>query len=385
MHHPPMRENIRTFEWLLDAGMFQCFLHILTLFLDIEFRLVEYNRYVPQRILEMFFVAMQAELISGDEVAKKVIESTEEAVSTFTAILQGAITFSEQGTVQQVMGTLSCFPSGMIFLFEHPKLTGIAGKFLWESFDYPWINYLQYNERKLLHHRFMLNTDIPLLPVGRVYLPGPFRTPELCTNSALCCMCNICAGYPDECTMEQVDECLRAFVREGFFWHLGSIAMGIHVSFNRYEELAIDKFLSVTSWCCFNHVNQRKVLKQLCSLPASRLEDPLLFYPWSKYKGRSVVAFLITHALWLDFDRGSHFAVLGLIFLLKEIPEVAKGVVDAIGPLLVDLAHSIYHVRMPEEGDPQAVKRGIFEPILKLAGQSYFNEKGDYVCCKNSE
>ena len=32
-----------------------------------------------------------------------------------------------------------------------------------------------------------------------------------------------------------------------------------------------------------------------------------------------------------------------------------------------------------------AVKRGIFEPILKLAGQSYFNEKGDYVCCKNSE
>ena len=385
MYHPPLREMSRTFHWFLDTGMFQSLMRILTLSLDKKFLLIEYNRYVPHRILEIFFVALQVEMAPGDELIAKMTENTEESVATFSAILSGELTFYEQIIAQQVIGNFSCYPLGMIFLFEHPKLAALTGKFLWEAFDYLWVNHQQYNERKLHHSYHQLNTDIPLAPVGKVYLPGPNRSPELCVFAALCCMCNICAGYPDECGMDKVDDCLIALVKEGYYWHLGTICTGIHLSYTSDPELSIDKFLSLTSWSCFNHINQKVVLKQLRSLPSSRLEDPLMFYPRSKYKGRSVIAFLITHALWLDFNLGSHFAILGLIYLLKEIPKVAKAVVDAVGPLLVDLAHSIHHVKMPEDGDPMAVKRGLFEPILKIAGQPFFNERGEYVFCRTGE
>ena len=64
---------------------------------------------------------------------------------------------------------------------------------------------------------------------------------------------------------------------------------------------------------------------------------------------------------------------------------MGKAVVDTIGPLLVDLAHSIHHVKLPGDGDPMAVKRGLFEPMLKLAGISYFSEQGVYVPCRSEE
>ena len=384
MNHPPQRNILRTFEWLIEVGMFQSLMRILNLCLNQEFRAVEYNRYVPYRILETIFGAMQAEMVNGDDLIKHIIEDLDLSVKTFSAILEGKLTFAEQLMAQQVIGNFSCYPRGMILLVDAPRLAGLTGKLLWTSYDVCWINYIQYDERKLAIHRHILNTDI-LLTTGKLYMPGPKRSPDLCAYSALCCMCNICAGFPDECGMDKVDDCLIALVKEGYYWHLGSVANGILLSKPKYSELTIDKFLSLTSWSGFNHVNQKIILDQLNSLPAIRKEDPLMFFPTSKCRGRSVVAFLITHALWLDFDRGTHFSILGLMYLLKEIPEVGKAVVDAVGPQLVDLAHSIHHVKLPGDGDPMAVKRGIFEPMLKLTGMSYYSEQGEYIPCPQCE
>ena len=385
MNHPPQRNILRTFEWMTECGMFQSLMRILQLCLDQEFLRIEYNRYVPFRILESFFGAMQAEMVNGDDLIKYIIEDLDIALPTFISIMEGKITFLEQIVGQQVIGNFSCYPRGMILLVDAPKLAGLTGKYLWIAYDLCWMHYQQYDERKLAVHRYLLNTDIPLAPVGKLYMPGPNRSPDLCAYSALCCMCNICAGFPDECGMDKVDDCLVALVNEGYYWNLGTIATGIHLSMPKYSELTIDKFLSLTSWSCFNHINQKKVLNQLFSLPASRQEDPLMFFPRSKYRGRSVIAFLITHALWLDFDHGTHFSILGLMYLLKEVPAVGKAVVDVIGPQLVDLAHSIHHVKLPGDGDPMAVKRGIFEPILRLTGQPYYSEQGDYIAGSTCE
>lgn len=380
MSHPPMRHILRTFEWLVEMGMFQSLMRILNHCLDQEFLAIEYNRYVPYRILETIFGAMQAELVNGDDLIQYIIEELELSVKTFVAVLEGKLTFVEQLMGQQVIGNFSCYPRGMILLVDAPQLAGLTGKFLWISYDILWYHYTQYDERKLALHRNLLNTDI-LLDANptKVYLPGPYRSPDLCAYSALCCMCNICAGFPDECGMDKVDDCLIALVSEGYYWHLGTIATGIHLSQPKYSELTIDKFLSLTSWSGFNHINQKIILDQLNSLPAIRKEEPLMFFPRSKCRGRSVVAFLITHALWLDFDRGTHFSILGLMYLLKEIPEVGRAVVDAVGSQIVDLAHSIHHVKLPGDGDPMAVKRGLFEPILQLAGMSFFSEQGDCI------
>ena len=358
--------------------MFQSLVRVLCLCLDQEFLGVEYNRYVPYRILETIFAAMQAEMVNGDDIIKHVVEDLSIAVPTFAGLMEGRVSFAEQIVAQQVIGNFSCYPQGMILLVNAPHLAGLTGKFLWIAYDLCWANYGQYDERKTYLHRHLLNTDIQLDP-KKVFLPGPKRNPDLCAYSALCCMCNICAGFPDECPMEQVDECLISIVSHGYYQHLGTIATGIHLARPKYSELTIDKFLSLTSWSAFNHVNQRLILDQINTLPAVRSEDPLVFLPASKCRARSVIAFLITHALWLDFDCGSHFSILGLMYLLKEIPEVGKAVVDAVGPQLVDLAHSIHHVKLPNDGDPVPVKRGIFEPMLRLAGISYYTEKGGVV------
>ena len=380
MSHPPMRHILRTFDWMVELGMLHHLLRVLNLCLKQEFRAVEYNRYVPYRILEIMFAAMQAELVNGDEIIKAVVKDQFDfAARTFEPILEGKLTFAEQIIGQQVIGSFSCFPQGMILLVNAPYLAALTGKFLWIPYDLFWLNYSQYDERKIAMHRHLLNTDIELDPGEKFYLPHPKRSPDLCAYSALCCMCNICAGIPDECDMGEVDVCLIALVKEGYYWHLGTIATGIHLARPRYAELTIDKFLSLTSWSAFNHVNQKIILDQFHSLPAVRTEEPLMFFPLSKCRGRSVVAFIITHALWLDFDRGTHFAIIGLMYLLKEVPEVAKMVMDAVGPQIFDLAHSIHHVKMPEGPDPRAIKRGLFEPILRLTGMSYFTERGEYI------
>lgn len=383
MSHPPIRRILRTFEWFIEMGMLQSLIRILYLCLKQEFLCIEYNRYVPYRILEIFFGSMQAEMMNGDNLIKLIVEDNDLAVKTFVPILEGKLTFAEQLMAQQVIGSFSCYPQGMILLINAPYLAALTGRFLWIAYDVCWVNYTQYNERKIAMHRHLLNTDIELDPGEKLYLPGPKRSPDLCAYSALCCMCNICAGFPDECGMDKVDDCLIALVKEGYYWHLGTIATGIHLARPKYAELTIDKFLSLTSWSAFNHVNQRIILDQLHSLPVIRAEEPLMFFPNSKCRGRSVIAFLITHALWLDFDRGTHFSIIGLMYLLKEVPEVGKAVMNAIGPQLVDLAHSIHHVKLPGDGDPMSVKRGIFEPILQLTGMSYYSERGDNIPANN--
>ena len=68
--------------------------------------------------------------------------------------------------------------------------------------------------------------------------------------------------------------------------------------------------------------------------------------------------------------------ILGLVSLLTEDDEIAMEVVKVVGNQLFDLAQSFHHIQMPGDGDPLAVKRAILEPLLRLGGYSFYNEKG---------
>jgi len=144
--------------------------------------------------------------------------------------------------------------------------------------------------------------------------------------------------------MEKIQRCMLAIVKEGFYWNLSTVCFGILLNNSKYTEMTIEKFLSFTAWTCFNKESQKIALAQLLSLPSSRLEDLLAFSRHSFTKSCSVVACLLTHALWLDYDKGSHFAVLGLVSLLTEDDETAMEVVKVAGSQLYDLAHSFHHV-----------------------------------------
>ena len=72
--------------------------------------------------------------------------------------------------------------------------------------------------------------------------------------------------------------------------------------------------------------HQKLVIEQLRSLPVSRNDFPLFYAKDSYTISRSVIACLITHANHLDYEKGSHFATLALIFLLKESETVAMEV-----------------------------------------------------------
>jgi len=55
LRDPPTPEYMTTFEYFISAGMIDALVRILQYCIDKEFRVIEYNRYVPYRILEVFF------------------------------------------------------------------------------------------------------------------------------------------------------------------------------------------------------------------------------------------------------------------------------------------------------------------------------------------
>ena len=178
--------------------------------------------------------------------------------------------------------------------------------------------------------------------------------------------------------MDKIEPSLLEVVKAGLYWNMGDVCYGIHLNDSKYTtDLTIDKFLSFLSWSCFQKETQKILMEQIKSLPFCQQDEPLLYFSRTAMsRSRTVVAFLITHALWLDYDRGSHYSILGLISLLSENVEYAMEVVEMIGDMLFDLAHSFHHVRMPCDNSPLSVKRFIFETLLKLSGHTYFDEKG---------
>ena len=381
MSVPPIPDDQATYHFFVKAGMYSNLLRILEYCLDKKFLAIEYNRYVPYRIFELFFAASQSELDLHSYMVEKLIEGGEKTVEIFTTIASGGISCLEQLACIQVIGNMSCFSPGCIWLIDHPKLVGLVGKHLWSSYDVMYVRFRQCEDRRVEYHKHLSYTDIR---VGKAkdedskYKPSPVRIADLTTFVALCCLVNVCAAHPDESTMDKIEPSLLEVVKHGLYWNMGDIAYGILLNDSKYTtDLTIDKFLSFLSWSCFQSESQKIIMEQIKSLPYGQQDGPLLYFSrTSMSRSRTVVAFLITHALWLDYDRGSHYSILGLISLLQENVDYAMEVIEMVGDLLFDLAHSFHHVRMPCDNNPLSVKRFIFETFLRFGGYTYFDEKG---------
>ena len=381
MSVPPNPNDQATYYFFVKAGMYTSLLRILGYCLDREFLAIEYNRYVPYRIFELFFAASQSELDGHSYMVEKIIEETDKVLPIFMTIATGGISCLEELACCQVVGNMSCFYPGCMWLVDHPELTGIVGKHLWTSYDVMYVRFRQCEDRRIEYHKHLSYTNIR---VGKAkdedseYKPSPVRIADLTTFVALCCLVNVCAAHPDETTMDKIEPSLLEVVKHGLYWNMGDVAYGILLNDSKYTtDLTIDKFLSFLSWSCFQSESQRIVMEQIKSLPYGQQDGPLLYFSrTSMSRSRTVVAFLITHALWLDYDRGSHYSILGLISLLQENVEYAMEVIEMVGDLLFDLGHSFHHVRMPCDNNPLSVKRFIFETFLRFGGYTYFDEKG---------
>lgn len=365
---------VTTLNYLLDAGMIGCYMRILTYCFDKKFLLFEYNRYVPYRILESLFVCSHMEQPKNMTAVEKIIEDEQRAVNIFYPILNGAISAIEQLVCCQLVGNLSSYINGVNWLLRNPKLCAAVGRHLWCSYDTLYTSLQQYEDMRNAYHVNLVYTSVSITTTDRGTPPYPIRVGDLSMYLALCLACNICAAYPDDNPMSEIKPSILAIVKEGLFDHVGDVISGIFLNFERNPDMSPSKFLSFVSWSCFQPASQKIVLEQLNSLPYSRHDNPFYFNRRSFTKTRSVVAFLITHALWFDYEKGSHFSMLGVLRLLIEDDDVAMEVIRLAGDILFDIAHSIHHVRMPEDRNPIAVKQTIFEVMLRLGGIAYFRE-----------
>ncbi len=372
-------EAIATFDYLIEAGFVQCFMRILQYCFDREFLLTEYNRYVPYRLIETIFAGTQGDLARNERIVNIILEDEKSAFKIIWRVLNGEISWLEQMLCVQLMGNFSCYPRGVEFLLCHPDVVGIAGTYLWKSFETIYLNYQQFEDHKLVYQKALLSTDIPVTkaPEEHEYKPTPVRFGELAVLVTLCNVCNVCAAHPDEAPMERIEPCLHAVVKRGLYDNIGTVCYGIVLNQSQYHDLSLEKFLSFMSWSTFNKQSRKVLLEQLRQLPRARHEEPLFFARDTLTLSRSVVACLISHALWLDNEKSSHYSILGLVSLLTEDDDAAAEIVKAVGPQLMDLAHSIHHVKMPGDGDPLSIKRIILEAFLRLSGGVYFTEKGD--------
>lgn len=372
-------EALETFEYLIEAGWVQGSIRILGYSFDREFLLTEYNRYVPYRLIETFFVGTQGDLQRNERLVNLILEDEPPFFQAIWGLLKRGVSWLEELVSVQLMGNFSCYPRGVEFLLSHPEVVGVAGSYLWKAFENIYINHQQFEDHKLVYHKALIGTEIQIMkkPQEHTYKPTPARHGDLTVVITLCNVCNVCAAHPDEAPMERIEPCLYAVVKEGLFTNIATVCYGIVLTTTQYHDLTLEKFLSFLSWSTFNKHSRKLLLEQVRSLPRTRHEDPLFFDKDTFTLSRSVLACLISHALWLDNEKNSHFSILGLVALLTEDDDAAVEVIKIVGPQLFDLAHSIHHVKMPGDGDPLSVKRVILETFLRLSGGTYFTEKGD--------
>ena len=385
----PTPQVTATAAFFMRAGIFQCCVRLLERCFDQPFLLLDYNRYVPYRVLETVFAATQAAYDLNDDVVAGMLEEPERAYPVFLRLLSGELSCLEQIIACQLAANFSCYPEGVTWLLDHPDLVGKVGSHIWDTYNLLHRCINQYQELAPPYLKYLLFTELEVAKGRSIYKPGTLPLADLTIFVILCCLCNVCAAHPDDEPMWRVEPSLLAVAKEGLFDHVGDVIYGIILNDNKYyEDLVVEKFLSFLSWSCFQPETQKMAVEQLRSLPTSRDDYPLFFARDSHSKSRSVIACLITHACHMDYEKGSHFAILAVVYLLKESEEVAKEVIRWAGDILIDLSHSIYHAQMPSpEQKPTSIKRIVLETILKLGGSSYYSESGarvkasgEYLC-----
>ena len=326
------------------------------------------------------FAATQAAYDLNDEVVNTILADRDKVAKIFYPLICGQVTILEEVMTCQLLANFSCFPKGVTWLLDNPKIVGKIGRHIWSTYDLIYKHVRQYEELQVSYVRHLTYSPLEVTKDHTPYEPSPMNFADLNTYVVLCCMCNVCAAHPDEEPMERIEPSLLAVVNEGLYTHMGTALYGIILNDNKYnQELTQEKFLSFVSWSCFQHESQKLIIEQLHSLPTSRNDTPLFYERESYSKSRSVIALLITHAAHLDYEKGSQFVTLALIYLLKENDDVAMEVVRVVGDTLLDLAHSLYHAQMPAGEKPISLKRMVLETMLKFGGSSYFSESGSVV------
>ena len=145
----------------------------------------------------------------------------------------------------QLASNFSCYPKGVVWLLDHPKLVGKIGMHMWATYDIFYRCLTQYQELQVPYVKHLIFTDIEVIKDLSAYKPLPLSVADLCIFVILCCLCNVCAAHPEDEPMWRVEPCLLAVVREGLFTHMGTVIYGVILNDNRYyEDLNVEKFIS---------------------------------------------------------------------------------------------------------------------------------------------
>ena len=376
----PTPETLATFAFIMNAGLFHSMMRILGRCVDRVFLLKGYNRLIPYRILELIFAATQADCDANNDVVEMVLVEPDKAFDTFYPLICGEISAVEQLMACHVTANLSCYDNGVLWLMNYPKIVGRIGWHLWGSYHLLYRNLFQYEELQVPYMKHLIYSPLEVLKGKQSYEPKPLYVADLNTFIVLCCLCNVCATHLEGGPMDIVETSLFAVVKEGLFDHMGMVSYAIILNDNSYPALCMEKFLSFFSWSCFPVASQRIIFEQFHSLPTHRNDSVFFFDKDSFSKSRSVLALLITHANHLDYENGSHFVTLAIIYLLRGDEDGAMDLLRCSGDLLFDLSHSICHAQMPSKKEKAvSLKRVVLEAMLKFGGSSFINEKGIVV------
>ncbi len=361
------------FEYFVDAGMIEFFFRILSYGLERKFLHIEFNRYAPYRILECLVCCTHVDQPHCHAVVHRILANEQISVDIFLSYLNGKVSSLEAMVATQVIGNLSNYVPSMTWLLHHPSMCAAAAKFLWTAYTDQYSAFRQHQDlqsvyQRTLHSNFQVNSD------EGVVMSDVTRLPQMTHHLGLQLMVNICAAYPEDNTLSQVEPSILAVVEEGLHDHVGDVMCGILLNYDVNPHVSPEKFTSVVSWSVFQSKSQKLAIEQLRRLPYTRRDKPPFFSRQSYAKSRSVIAFLITHSLWFDDNNAANYATLGVISLLRQSDEIAMEIIRFAGDLLYDLAHSIHIVKLPDDKNPSTVKSAILEVFLKLGGFSYYTQ-----------
>jgi len=373
-------EALATANYLVKAGVLQSLMRIASRGFDCTFFSKEYNRLVPYRAIESIFAATQSSNKEKDWYIDVFLDESLNTFDTLYRMMCGEITSIEAMLACQLVGNASCTVNGTRWIIEHPKIMGKMSTFLWTMFNLAYTTHMQYEERQVYFMTQQAYTKLQFVEPNEAYDVHRFSTDDVHMVHLLCSLCNVCAAHPDDEPMERIEPGLLSCVHFGVFDHAGTVLYGSILNDISYKERMLEKFLSFFSWTTFQIASQKALIDQLKSRPSHREDQPLFFDRNRDSKSNSVLAILNTHAIHIDYDKGSNFVTLAMVFLLKEDEDIAMEVIRWIGDTLIDLSHSTFHVPMPNITDkPTSVKRIVLETMLKFGGSTFYNEAGGTV------
>ncbi len=373
-------QALATAEFYVKAGVLQAMMRIAGRAFDHDFFMTEYNRMVPYRALEVLFAATQSTNRDNELYVDLMLEDSLNPFETLNRMASGELTSVEQIMAIQLAGNFTYTDNGTKWVIDHPEMMGKMAYFLWLIYDVVYTTYMQFEDIRVPYMTQLAFTKIQFIDPDEAYEAYQFTTNDIHMYHILCSLCNVCAAHPDDEPMERLEPALLSCVTHGIFDHAGLVLYGCVINDLNSQDQMMEKFLSFFSWSVFQIESQRVLMEQLKSRPFHRGDRPLFYDRDKDSKCNSVLAILNTHMTHMDYEKGSNFVTLAMVFLLKEDEDFAMEVIRWIGDSLIDLSHSTFHAPMPDIRDkPTSVKRMVLENMLRFGGSSFYDESGAVV------